>query len=300
MRVNNKIEAKPFVKWVGGKRQLIPSIKEYLPKELDKLEDLTYVEPFVGAGAVFYFMLQNYKNIKQVVLNDINTNLIKTYRVIRDNADELVKELSYLEKAFFSCSNEEAKKDFYLERRKDYNNLSDGDLDIAKLFLFLNRTCFNGLYRVNSKGLFNVPFGRYKNPNICNAELIYRDSELLQDIIILNGDFQETKSYITNNTFVYFDPPYRPLNETSSFTSYTKGGFDDNEQIRLKNFYDYLDQENCLLMLSNADCQSVNPKDRFFDDLYENYSINRVQAKRSVNVKADKRGLLSELLITNY
>ncbi len=300
MSLNRKIEAKPFVKWAGGKRQLLTTIKEYLPIDFDKLEDLTYIEPFVGAGAVFYFIIQNYKNIKKVVINDINTNLITTYRVMRDRPNELIKELTYLEKAFFASPNEEAKKLFYLERRAEYNTLLDEEMDIAKLFIFLNRTCFNGLYRVNSKGFFNVPFGRYKNPNICNSELIYRDSELLQNIVILNGDFQETQKYITDNTFVYFDPPYRPLSNTSSFNTYTKGGFNDREQIRLKKYYEHLDNKNCLLMLSNADCRSANPKDTFFDDLYKDYNIKRVQAKRSVNAKADKRGLLSELLITNY
>ncbi len=300
MQKGSQMEAKPFVKWVGGKRQLLPSIKKALPTNIGQIEDLTYIEPFVGAGAVLYFMLQNYPNIKRAVINDINSNLIITYKVIRDHADALVKELDYLEQEFYTCSGEEIKKDFYLKCRKEYNTIKEGDLDIAKFFIFLNRTCFNGLHRVNSKGLFNVPFGRYKKPNICNKELIFTDSRLLQNVTILSGDFQQTEAYVTTNTFVYFDPPYRPLSATSSFNAYSKEGFSDEEQLRLRDYYVDLDKRDCLLMLSNSDCKGANPKDLFFDNIYKDYNINRVQAKRSVNAKPSKRGLLSELLITNY
>ena len=166
--------------------------------------------------------------------------------------------------------------------------------------IFLNKTCFNGLYRVNSKGEFNVPFGKYKNPTICDAKTIYADSELLQKVEIRCGDFEETEQYISENTFIYFDPPYRPLDATSSFNSYAKEAFNDEEQIRLKRYFDRLSEKRCLMMLSNSDCKGRNPEDTFFDDLYKDYIIERVYASRSVNANPEKRGKLTELLIRNY
>lgn len=295
-----KMNAKPFLKWVGGKGQLLSQLEAALPKSLYNNE-FTYIEPFVGGGAMLFFMLQRFSNIKRVVINDINTNLTEAYKNVKYKPRELVLKLKDIEREYLSITTENGKKDFYLKMRLSFNNYNLSNIDKTTLLLFLNRTCFNGLYRENSKGEFNVPFGRYSNPTICNEDVIYADSELLNqyNVEIMNGDF-EVISNDDNLTFYYFDPPYRPLSETSNFNSYVKGNFDDNEQKRLAYFCQQLSQkDNCLWMLSNSDCSSKNPDDLFFENLYYNFNIMRVYASRSVNADATKRGKLSELLITN-
>ncbi len=292
--------AKPFIKWVGGKKRLLDTFEMLLPNDLENMENITYIEPFVGGGAMLFFMLQKFNNISKVIINDINSDLIKAYNVIKTEPDKIIMSLEQIKREYFKLSTEEKRKDFYLESREIYNNKTLSDIENTMYFIFLNRTCFNGLYRVNSKGIFNVPFGRYSNPKICDPETIYSDSILLQKVQMINSDFEQTEKFITKDTFVYFDPPYRPLDATSSFNSYAKEAFNDEEQIRLKEYYDRLSKKGCLLMLSNSDGRGRNPDDTFFYDLYDKYDIQRVYTSRSVSANPCKRGKLSELLIRNY
>lgn len=296
----SKTKAKPFLKWAGGKTQLLPTIDSFLPESFCREKKITYIEPFVGGGAMLFFMLQKYPNIKKAIINDINPHLVKTYTIIRDNPYSLIDKLSELQEKFRATNDFEVQKEFFLNIRSCFNQESLSDVEEAAYMIFLNRTCFNGLYRENSKGEFNVPFGKYSNPTICDESLLIADSELLQKVEILNGDFSKTGEYVDGYTFFYFDPPYRPLDATSSFNSYVKESFDDNEQIRLKEFYTSLSMDGCREMLSNSDCRGRNSKDIFFDELYQNFFIERVYAKRNINANAAKRGTLTELLIRNY
>lgn len=295
--------AKPFIKWAGGKGQLLTQLNEYLPHIL-KEQAFTYIEPFVGGGAMLFHMLQKYSNIERVVINDINPYLITAYRVIKEKSEELIERLSLLEQEYFSFKSEDAKKNFFLNVRTIFNEDDLDAVDRTKYLMFLNRTCFNGLYRVNSKGKFNVPFGKNLHSTICNAETIKADSELLNriDTIILNGDFTQSVNYLNADglNFFYFDPPYRPLSATSSFNSYAKEEFNDAEQIRLRDYCQMLNDMGALWMLSNADCSAKNPDDLFFEDTYRNFNIHRVYASRSINANPLKRGKLTELLINNY
>lgn len=298
MKQNIYSKAKPFVKWVGGKTQLINSINESLPKKLFESNSITYIEPFVGGGAILFWILQRYSNIKKAVINDINPDLTTAYKTIKEKPSELVYILGDLQNDYLKL-NEEKRKEFFLNKRDKFNTKLLDPVENTALFIFLNRTCFNGLYRVNSKGLFNVPFGKYENPKICDQETIFADSELLQKVEILTGDFEQTLKYATNNSFFYFDPPYKPLSETSSFNSYSKEEFNDNEQIRLGNFCKQIDLLGHSFILSNSDVKGKNKHDNFFDELYSDFEIKRVYATRMVNANADKRGKLTELLITN-
>ena len=253
---------------------------------------------------MLFHMLQRFPNIKRAVINDINPYLVTAYRGIKEKPEELISRLSELEHQYFALPNEDAKKAFFLHVREVFNEQQLGDVERTKYLLFLNRTCFNGLYRVNGKGKFNVPFGRNLHPTICNADIIRADSELLNrvDVVILNGDFEQTLDYVDEEmTLAYFDPPYRPLNATSSFNSYAKEEFNDNEQIRLRDFCDRLSKKaDVKWMLSNADCSAKNPKDTFFERIYAAYNISRVYASRAINANPSKRGKLTELLIRNY
>ena len=289
------MKAKPFVKWVGGKTQLIDQLEALLPADFDKWENVTYIEPFVGGGAMLFYMLQTHSNIKSAVINDINPDLTTCYKVVKESPSELVQSLKEIQKEYYALKSEEARKQFYLQMRDEFNTKALDDIRNTTLFFFLNRTCFNGLYRVNKSGFFNVPFGKYETPTICDANTIYADSELLQNVEILTGDYQQTLQYAKGNTLFYFDPPYRPLNSTSSFNDYSKEAFNDIAQKRLKEFCDQVEQAGYKFMLSNSDC-----KDMFFDDLYLRYTIARVWASRSVNANPKKRGKLQEILVRNY
>jgi len=295
-----KTKAKPFLKWAGGKTQLLPVIDSYLPESFSREKDVTYIEPFVGGGAMLFFMLQKYPNIKRAIINDINPHLVKTYSVIRDTPYSLIEYLDELQNKYRILPDYDAQKEFYLNIRNRFNSEVLTDIEEAAFMIFMNRTCFNGLYRENSKGGFNVPFGKYVNPTICDDALIIADSELLQKVEILNGDFSKTGDYANGYTFFYFDPPYRPLDATSSFNSYVKESFDDNEQVRLKEFYSNLSAQGCFEMLSNSDGRGRNEEDVFFDELYHDFIIERVFAKRCINANPSKRGALTELLIRNY
>lgn len=293
-------KAKPFIKWVGGKGQLIEQLDAQLPADFGNWKDVTYIEPFVGGGAMLFYMLQRYPNIKHAVINDINPDLTTCYRTVRDCPKLLIESLKDIENTYMSLHTEDDRKAFFMNVRDRYNDKNLDAIENTTKFFFLNRTCFNGLYRVNKKGLFNVPFGKYANPTICDPETIRNDSELLQRVEILTGDFEETFCYAKDNCMFYFDPPYRPLSDTSSFNDYTKETFNDDAQIRLKMFCDRINAAGYKFMLSNSDCKGKNENDNFFDVLYKSYQIERVWATRSVNSNPSKRGKLTEILVRNY
>ena len=292
------IKTKPFVKWAGGKSQLISEIRKKYPKNIK-----CYCEPFVGGGAVLFDILANYKPEK-VLINDINKELIITYYQLQNNVDNLIKKLFALQNEFISADLEQ-RKIIYNNNRKLYNSLKNkscenNELEIASLFIFLNKTCFNGLYRVNKNGDFNVPMGSYKNPLICDEFNLKKSSSLLKNVKIICGDYSRCIDYINDETFVYIDPPYRPLTQTSSFTSYSAKVFDDKEQIRLADFINIISRKGAIVVASNSDPQNADENNMFFDNLYRNYSIKRIQAKRAINSKSEGRGNVSELLISNF
>lgn len=297
-RTNN--EAKPFIKWVGGKSQLIEQLDAMLPADFGNWENATYIEPFAGGGAMLFYMLQRYPNIQRAVINDVNQDLTTCYCTVRDFPDELINSLSGIEREYLTLPSEEERRAFFMESRVHYNEKNLDPIENTTLFIFLNRTCFNGLYRVNKRGQFNVPFGKYKNPTICDAATIRKDSETLQRVEILTGDFEDTFNSAEGNTLFYFDPPYRPLSDTSSFNDYTKDSFNDDAQIRLKEYCDKVNQAGYKFMLSNSDCKGKNKEDNFFDLLYGDYEIERVLASRNVNSNPSKRGKLTEILVHNY
>jgi len=289
--------AKPFVKWVGGKSQLLEEIRKKYPQKIEK-----YCEPFVGGGAVLFDILKKFQP-KEVLINDINKELINTYLQVKNNCEGLINQLNELQTQYKKLGQEDRKVLFY-EKRTRYNALKvNGDelenLEKATLFIFLNKTCFNGLYRVNSKGLFNVPFNNAKNPLICDAENLRLCSQVLQNVILKTGDYKECESFIDEKTFVYIDPPYRPLTQTSAFTSYSENQFLDKEQIELAQFIDNIAKKGSTILASNSDPKNSNEDDNFFDNLYSNFEIERVSASRMINANPEKRGAINELLITN-
>ena len=291
------MNTKPFIKWVGGKTQLLPEIRKHYPPRIKK-----YCEPFVGGGAVLFDVLQKC-NPEEVLINDINAELINTYFQIKNNCGNLIQKLFEIQNRYKNQTLEENKKLFY-EKRNRYNELkvngNDAEnLEKAALFIFLNKTCFNGLYRVNKKCEFNVPFNNAKNPLICDEENLKSCSELLQNAQMKVGDYSNCKNFIDSETFVYLDPPYRPLTESSSFTSYSENHFSDKEQIELGNFITEISNKGAKVLASNSDPKNTNKEDNFFDDLYSNFEIERVSASRMINSNAKKRGAISELLISN-
>ena len=292
-------QIKPFLKWAGGKTQLIPEIAKRIP--YSKHDSFTYIEPFVGSGAVLFWILNNYPNISQVVINDLNTNLINAYQAISNNLEELISILQVLEKEYHAIENDsEAKRQYYYFKREQFNLQKNEKIERSALLIFLNRTCYNGLYRVNNNGLFNVPMGSYRKPLIFKEENLRRTSMALRKIALLSADFEETLAFSGKNSFFYFDPPYKPINSTSSFNSYNKLEFNDNEQLRLKEFCDKLNKKGHKWLLSNSDPEDLEGNKGFFDNLYANYTIERVLASRNINSKGEKRGKLNELLIRNY
>lgn len=293
-------KAKPFIKWVGGKTQLIEQLEAQLPADFDNWENATYIEPFVGGGAMLFYMLQRYPCIQHAIINDINSDLCTCYQTVRDLPEQLIEALYDIENTYRDLKTEEERKLFFLNVRERYNRKDLKAVENTTLFFFLNRTCFNGLYRVNKRGLFNVPFGKYANPTICDPNTIRRDSELLQRVEIINADFEATFDYAQGKTLFYFDPPYRPLSNTSSFNDYTKEAFNDNAQVRLKEYCDKIHDAGHKFMLSNSDCKGMNGDDNFFDNLYRSYSIERLVASRSINSNPHKRGKLTEILVHNY
>lgn len=279
--VVDHVEPKPFVKWVGGKRQLLKQFKEknLFPREFNERTN-TYYEPFVGGGAVFFELLP-----MNAVLSDLNIELVTTYNVIKNQVEELI---ASLRKHIYE-------KEYFLKVRAwQVEELSD--VEIASRFIYLNRTCFNGVYRVNKKGQFNVPFGRYKNPRILDEYNLLAVSRSLKDIDIRKQSFEVVLESAKKGDFIYFDPPYFPINKTSSFTSYTKEDFLEEDQTRLKEIFLRLNEKGCFIMLSNSDTEFINS----LYSGYKNIRINKVRASRAINSKAEKRGYLSEVVVTNY
>jgi DNA adenine methylase len=300
--MTNYIEktAKPFLKWAGGKTQLINEIEKSLPSEITN-KKFTYIEPFVGSGAVLFWMLNNFPKLEKAVINDINDDLINTYKVIAKKPKELISILNIFQNEYHCLDgNDSQKKEYYYKKRELYNTRKEEKSVQAALFIFLNRTCFNGLYRVNKNNGFNVPIGSYKKPTICDDKNILAVSNVLHRVEILCGDYEATLKEATTNSFFYFDPPYKPLSNTSSFNAYAKDAFNDEEQIRLRNYCSTLEKHGHKWMLSNSDVKGKDTNDKFFDEIYSDFSISRVKAKRSINANPEKRGELNELLITNY
>lgn len=298
--VTGKGNTRPFVKWAGGKGQLLDVLKANLPDGMGTTIK-KYAEPFIGGGALLFALLNEY-SFDEVYINDNNKELINVYATIKDNCVALLDELQVLQDSYEKLDLDEQQAFYYTQRDK-FNELllnEETSLIKAALFIFLNKTCFNGLYRVNKSGKFNVPAGKYKSPLICDKENLMNISKRLQNVVMRSCDYHDVESFSDENTLVYFDPPYRPLNVTSAFTSYTENQFNDNDQIELANFYKRLSDKGVKVLLSNSDPHNVNYEDNFFDDLYAKFDIKRITAVRLINSKAEKRGNVTELLIKNY
>lgn len=292
---------KPFLKWAGGKGQLLKEIEQYYPFTEGQI--IKYAEPFVGGGAVLFDILSKY-DLSEVYVSDINAELINAYCIIRDDIDALMKMLYVLQNEFIPLDTD-GRKNYYGEKRRRFNDLKvngndEMNIEKAALMIFLNKTCFNGLFRVNRKGLFNVPMGAYKNPMICDEKNLRAVSEKLQKVTIVCGDYRESADFIDKNTFVYFDPPYRPITDTAGFTAYTENLFNDEEQIELARFIGDMHKKGAKVVISNSDPKNVNAEDDFFDMIYSAYKIKRVQATRMINCNSEARGKIKELLISNY
>lgn len=297
------IEAKPFVKWAGGKGNLLQKLEDLLPANFDDLQNVTYIEPFVGGGAMLFHMLRNHKCIKRVIINDINPDLIHCYELIKNNPNALIDRLQDIENNFNHYDIVD-KRELYYAYRDQFNQGGINEDERAALFVFLNHTCFNGLYRVNAAGNFNVPYGRHKHPVICNRELILQDHKLLNSVNLIirrPGDYKLIYRHLHSNgpKFVYFDPPYRPLLNESNFRSYSNSPFGDHQQEELKHFCDKLGELGCQVMVSNSD--SRNPDgSSYFEELYEGYNFKRILAPRFINAFPEKRVKLYEIVIRNY
>jgi DNA adenine methylase len=292
--------AKPFLKWAGGKAQILDNIRLKYPTVLGKTVT-KYAEPFVGGGAVLFDILSSF-TLSEVYISDTNRELIHTYCTIRDKCDDLISQLKNLEYMYLPADEEKRKEIYYLNRNR-FNTLKlsgDDSPELAAQFIFLNRTCFNGLYRVNPKGEFNVPQGGYKNPRICDEDNLKSVSVKLHNVLIECKDYKESDDFIDDNTLVYFDPPYRPLTNSSSFTAYTKDGFGDKEQIELARFIDLVSARGAYVIASNSDPKNANEDDSFFDELYSKHKIFRISANRAINSVGNGRGKINELLIASY
>lgn len=292
---------KPFLKWAGGKGQLLKEIEKYYPFKNGKITK--YAEPFIGGGAVLFDILSKY-DLEEIYISDINAELVNAYRIIRDDIDELIDLLAKYQSEYVPFDKEE-RKSYYMEKRERFNDLKvNGDetinIEKAALMIFLNKTCFNGLYRVNKKGLFNVPMGAYKNPMICDESNLRAVSEKLQNVTIVCGDYRKSAEFIDENTFVYFDPPYRPITDTASFTAYTENLFNDDEQVELARFVDDMHRKGAKVVVSNSDPKNSNTADDFFDNIYSSHKIKRVEATRMINCNSEARGKIKELLISNF
>lgn len=300
-------KARPFLKWAGGKRQLTRQIDRFFPPALENGVIRRYVEPFVGSGAIFFHVIQKYP-VRELFIADINTELMLAYRTIQKNVHGLITELARLQERYLPLG-EAKRKEFYYAQRAAYNEersqinyrlYQPSWVRRTAQMIFLNRTCYNGLFRVNSRGEYNVPFGRYANPKICDRSNLQAVSAVLQRTDIRSGPYTACADVVDEQTLVYFDPPYRPLSATASFTAYSPHSFDDREQLQLAAFFRQLDQRGAFLLLSNSDPRNVDPNDDFLETAYCDYAIERVQARRRINSCAAKRGPISELLIRNY
>lgn len=274
-------EIPKFVKWAGGKGQLLEQFKPLFPKKFNR-----YLEPFVGSGAVFFYIIQKFKP-KEIIISDVNEELINTYEIVKTDVERLIIELKQHKEYHMA----EGKKYYLTIRATNPNDLPT--LERAARFIYLNKTCFNGLYRVNSKGKFNVPMGAYKNPDIVQEDKLRLVSKLLKNVTIKVMSFEKVLNFAKKGDFIYFDPPYYPLKNKKSFTTYTKDSFMEKEQESLSNVFKKLDKKGCSVMLSNSDT-------KFIKDLYPNYNIHLVQATRMINCNGSKRGKINEVVVTNY
>lgn len=294
---------KPFIKWAGGKTQLLDILNENLNYECDK-----YIETFVGGGALFISLLENIEktNIKKIIINDINEKLIITYKTIKNNIEELINELEKIRDEYNSLKTLEEKSDMFYKIREEFNKQTNDNIKISRNFIFLNKTCFNGLYRENSKGEYNVPFGKRKKISLFEKDNLLELSKFMnkkineEDVLIIcNKNYNELLEYMDNNTMIYLDPPYRPIT-TNGFTTYNKSNFNDKNQIELANFCNEINNIGAKFMLSNSDPHNLDINDNFFDNLYQNYNIQRVGATRRINSDGNNRGEITEILIKNY
>ncbi|WP_153797463.1 DNA adenine methylase [Foetidibacter luteolus] len=301
------VGARPFLKWAGGKSQLLFKFQELYPKELKARRIKKYYEPFLGSGAVFFDIVQNF-DIDAAFLYDINEELIITYRVIQQDVNKLIDFLKRYQKTYHKLTKIQRKQYFYDQRHSyntgrftvDYDKYSESWIPRAAQLIFLNKTCFNGLYRVNSKGEFNTPVGDYDKPTICDEMNLLAVSKVLEKATIRKADFKQIKKDYAGDGFIYFDPPYRPISKTASFKSYSKHDFGDSEQLQLAELFTRLNEKGAQLMLSNSDPKNIDPSDNFFDEIYQAFNIQRIPAKRMINSDASKRGEIQEIVITNY
>lgn len=303
----SKPVAKPFLKWAGGKTQLLDQLQRRLPGEIQQGRIAHYLEPFVGGGAVFFAINQMY-TFERSDICDINEELVLAYTVVKQDVEGLIEVLGEIEKEYYALD-EAGRSAYFYQIRETFNADKEGTrfdtyarlwVDRAARLIFLNHTCFNGLYRVNARGHFNVPFGRYRRPRILDAENLRLASAVLERTAIHHGDFTGCEGMVDGQTFVYLDPPYRPLSSTAQFTGYYRAGFGEGDQVRLAGFIGTLDRLGAKIMLSNSDPCNEDPDDTFFDILYAGYTIDRVSAKRAINSNGGRRGAISELVITNY
>jgi len=301
-------KAKPFIKWVGGKGRLLGQFERYYPDELKNGAINNYVEPFLGGGALYFSILEKY-GINNAYLSDLNRDLVLTYNIIQKKHDDLLDFLEQYQRLYDETEIDK-RKDMFLSFRKHFNEqrfeinykkLTENWIPRAAQFIFLNKTCFNGLFRVNSKGEFNVPFGKYKTVSIFDPDNIMAVSAVLQNAEIVHAEYTNCYNKINGKTFVYFDPPYRPISQTSNFTAYNGAEWTDKQQMELAVFFQKLDREKgAKLMLSNSDPTNINPNDTFFEKAYRGYNFFKISANRAVNCNSAGRGKINELLITNY
>ena len=297
---DNRIVARPFVKWAGGKGALIKYLVDHLPSDFAEQQDITYVEPFVGGGAMLFYMLTNYPNIKRAVISDVNQDLISCYEIIKDNPVKLISLLKDIRDSYYQLPSLEEKSVFYYRMREKYNNEDLTPEERSACLIFLNKTCFNGLYRVNAYGRFNVPFGKYAAPPICDEDLIWANHKILKNVDIYVGSYETILRHLGRRyNFIYLDPPYRPLSVSAHFIEYTHTVFDDAEQERLKLFCDRLSQRGCKVMQSNSNSLDTDGTS-YFTKLYSDYNIEQIKAHRFINAHAGKREKETELIIMNY
>lgn len=292
------------MKWAGGKGKILPILKDNLPSDFERQNAITYIEPFVGGGAMLFYMLEHYSNINRIIINDVNPALINCYKTIKYHHKELIVELQRLSNAFASLSSDEEREEIFYAYRDEYNIVPfhrRKTIRSAALFIFLNRTCFNGLYRENAKGDFNVPYGRYVHPTICNAPLLSDIHNKLENVEILNGDYTIVMDRVnwTECNFFYFDPPYRPLLGSNNFRQYTRNIFGDQEQEALKRFCDQINDSGGRFMLSNSNSE-IEPGVNYFERLYENYDIRQIFAPRTINAFVPGVEIATEILVKNY
>lgn len=296
--------AKPFVKWAGGKGRLLPILEANLPADFNQLPEITYIEPFVGGGAMLFYMLGEHPNIHRAIINDINPALINCYRRIQNHHHALIRELRRINAQYYALDSQETRRTFYYACREEYNQIPVANRNstrAAALFILFNKTCFNGLYRENRQGCFNVPFGRYVNPTICNEQVINDAHDALQHVEICLGNYENIQALINWNeyNFFYFDPPYRPLLGANNFKDYTLNEFGDQEQEQLKRFCDFIDANGGHFMLSNSDSE-IEPGVNYFEDLYEGYDVQHIFAPRTINAFVPGVQQTTEILIRNY